>query len=49
MTDEEMFYGKCPYTDHPCHNFWDCGHCEVEMKERAWADMMEGEADGDSN
>ena len=38
MTDQEMFYGKCPYTDHPCHNFWDCGHCE-------WATCQKMEVD----
>jgi len=41
MTEQEMFYGKCPYTDHPCHFFGDCGYCEVEQREKELSDMME--------
>lgn len=41
MTDAEYFDYRCPYTDRPCNNAWDCANCEVETEERLWAEEKE--------
>lgn len=42
MTDNELFDGKCPYTDRPCFYDYDCANCDVEAEEeRLWAEENE--------
>jgi len=45
MTDNELFDGKCPYTDQPCFYEWDCANCDVETEERLWADDCDGDCE----
>ena len=50
MTYNELFDGKCPYTDKPCFYEYDCKNCDVETEERMWAEADEEERNNaDSN
>lgn len=39
MTEEELFEGRCPYTDKPCYD-WNCKECKVEKEEREWMERI---------
>lgn len=45
MTDEEYFESRCPYTDNPCRNDWQCQDCEIEKEEREWMEELRQEED----
>ena len=44
MMDEFTEDYRCPFTDHICHNAWDCASCDVTAEIREWEkEQMEGE------
>lgn len=49
MTEDEieLFDYKCPYTDKPCYNNWECKGCDVEAEELKWLNCNGAECDDD--